>query len=108
VRELKNLIEKAVLTCKKNEITADDLGTDLDAYSKENSEHYGQKGNYLYFHPIGEVGVDLESLERSLETFYFKEALRLSKGNESKAALLLNLNHHTFRYRRRKLGIEVE
>ena len=108
VRELKNLIEKAVLTCKKNEITADDLGTDLDAYSKENSEHYGQKGNYLYFPPISEVGVDLESLERSLETFYFNEALRLSKGNESKAAQLLNLNHHTFRYRRRKLGIEVE
>ena len=39
-----------------------------------------KKSNHLYFPPISEVGVDLESLERSLETFYFKEALRLVKG----------------------------
>jgi DNA-binding protein Fis len=27
----------------------------------------------------------------------------MAKGNESKAAKLLNINHHTYRYRRRKL-----
>ena len=32
-----------------------------------------------------------------------QEALKSSKGNESKAAKLLNINHHTFRYRKRKL-----
>ena len=35
-----------------------------------------------------------------------EEALKLAKGNESKAAKLLNINHHTFRYRRKKLLTE--
>ncbi|MCJ7783568.1 MAG: hypothetical protein MUP41_06515 [Desulfobacterales bacterium] len=30
----------------------------------------------------------------------------MAKGNESKAAKLLNLNHHTFRYRKKKLQAE--
>ncbi|MBA4419109.1 MAG: sigma-54-dependent Fis family transcriptional regulator [Syntrophus sp. (in: bacteria)] len=106
VRELKNLLEKAVLTCRGNEITTEDLGVNLDVNYIEHYGHYEQKGNHYLFPPIGDSGIDFESLERSFETFYYKEALRLSKGNESKAAQLLNLNHHTFRYRKRKLGIE--
>jgi len=33
-----------------------------------------------------------------------EHALRLTKGNESKAARLLEMNHHTFRYRWKKLN----
>lgn len=106
VRELKNLIEKAVLTCKGSEITVEDLGINRAQSFIDHDGHYGQKGNSFFFDPLDEEGISLESLERFLATFYFKEALRLSQGNESKAAKLLNLNHHTFRYRRRKLGIE--
>jgi len=40
-----------------------------------------------------------------LEKYYIEEALKMAGGNESKAARLLNINHHTFRYRRRKLHI---
>jgi DNA-binding protein Fis len=29
----------------------------------------------------------------------------MAEGNESRAAKLLRMNHHTFRYRRKKLGI---
>jgi DNA-binding protein Fis len=72
----------------------------------ENSEFSGTYRKGLFFDPLDESGADLENLERSLEIFYFKEALHLSKGNESRAAQLLNLNHHTFRYRRKKHGIE--
>jgi transcriptional regulator with GAF, ATPase, and Fis domain len=50
------------------------------------------------------AGVDLAALQESFDRYYLSEALRLSGGNESRAASLLNLNHHTFRYRRRKLG----
>ena len=39
----------------------------------------------------------------SFERHFFREALRLSGGNETRAASFLGLNHHTFRYRRRKL-----
>ena len=35
--------------------------------------------------------------------FYIEEAYKMAEGNKSKAALLLNINHHTFRYRRKKL-----
>jgi DNA-binding protein Fis len=31
-----------------------------------------------------------------------EQALQLTRGNESKAARLLKMNHHTFRYKRKK------
>ena len=39
----------------------------------------------------------------TLKKTYFEEALKLTDGNESKAALLLNLTRDKFRYRRQKL-----
>jgi DNA-binding NtrC family response regulator len=106
VRELKNLIEKAVLTCKGREITTGDIGISPVVNYMNNQECCRQKAKGLFFDSLDESGANLENLERSLETFYFKEALHLSGGNESRAAQLLNLNHHTFRYRKRKLDIE--
>jgi DNA-binding protein Fis len=38
-----------------------------------------------------------------MRPLYIEEALKIAKGNESKAAKLLNINHHTFRYRKKKL-----
>lgn len=106
VRELKNLVEKAVLTSKRKEITVEDLGMQMDDGYAQSEACYECRSEVLYFEPLDESGVDFENLENSLQSFYFKEALRLSKGNESKAAQLLKMNHHTFRYRKRKLGIE--
>ncbi len=40
-----------------------------------------------------------------IEKTYFEAALDLTGGNESKAALLLNLTRDKFRYRRNKLSI---
>lgn len=105
VRELKNLIEKAVLTCIGQEITTENLGLNKVLNHAENPMNFGNKVNGIFFNPLEGEGVDLESIEQSLEVFYFKDALRLSGGNESRAARLLNLNHHTFRYRKRKLGM---
>jgi DNA-binding NtrC family response regulator len=36
---------------------------------------------------------------------YIGEALRLADGNETRAAQLLGNRYHTFRYRRKRLGI---
>ncbi|MBE9502607.1 MAG: sigma-54-dependent Fis family transcriptional regulator, partial [Proteobacteria bacterium] len=49
------------------------------------------------------AGIDLTSVQKSLEKFYIEEAYKMAGGNESKAARLLNINHHTFRYRSKKL-----
>ena len=48
-------------------------------------------------------GINLDAHLQSLEKHYIEEALKMAKGNESRAAKLLNINHHTFRYRKKKL-----
>jgi DNA-binding NtrC family response regulator len=47
--------------------------------------------------------MDLSEQLRSFERRYIEQALKMANGNESKAARLLNMNHHTFRYRKKKL-----
>ncbi|OGP90119.1 MAG: Fis family transcriptional regulator [Deltaproteobacteria bacterium RBG_16_47_11] len=102
VRELKNLIERSVLTSKGPELTVRDLG--IEAVSRGSVSEGIRPGDS--FPPIPPTGINLPSIQESLERFYIQEALRMAGGNESKAATLLNLNHHTFRYRRKKLQIE--
>ena len=53
--------------------------------------------------PFPPKGIDLSAELRSVEKFYIETALKKAGGNESKAARLLNMNHHTFRYRKKKL-----
>jgi DNA-binding NtrC family response regulator len=48
-------------------------------------------------------GLDLAERLQSFERHYIEQALKIARGNESKAARLLNMNHHTFRYRKKKL-----
>ena len=102
VRELKNTIERGVLIGKEPELTLQDLGIG----KIERDEVFDQDKRDIGFPPIPPEGIDLASVERALEKIYIEEALKISKGNESKAAKLLNINHHTYRYRRKKLQIE--
>jgi DNA-binding protein Fis len=44
-------------------------------------------------------------VQEAIEKRYIEEALRLAAGKETKAAQLLGVNYHTFRYRRRKFGL---
>lgn len=101
VRELLNLIERAVLVGKGPELTIQDLSMQdsISVRDKETMRHEPD------FPPLTPAGMDLRSAQEFMETFYIREALRLADGNESRAAALLNLNHHTFRYRRKKLRI---
>ena len=103
VRELKNMIERAVLIGQGRQITVRALGIEK---KRVRLERRAQENPRVGFVPLPSTGIDLYSLQNEMETFYFKEALRMADANESKAARLLNMNHHTFRYRRRKLKIE--
>ncbi len=100
IRELKNVIERGVLIGNGPELTLQDLG--IDRMKKDTSQ---DEGSELRFLPLQAAGVDLPSLQDSLEKYYIEEALKIAEGNETKAAKLLNINHHTFRYRKRKLQI---
>ena len=42
-------------------------------------------------------GLDISSFQAAVERHLFAEALKRAGGVDSKAASLLNLNHHTFR-----------
>ena len=99
VRELKNLVERAVLTGKGPELLPVDLG--IESYTQDESKvHPSDKAG---FPPLTSEGLDLDVQLQSFEKHYIEEALKIAKGNESKAAKLLNINHHTFRYRKKKL-----
>jgi DNA-binding NtrC family response regulator len=99
VRELKNLVERAVLIGKGPVLLPGDLGIGTPG----RNETKARGGEKTGFPPIPAEGLDLDGQLQSFEKHYIDEALKIAKGNESKAAKLLNINHHTFRYRRKKL-----
>ena len=100
VRELKNLIERGALAGKGPELTPRDLGLEMGSARTSPSQ---PQATVKEFPSIPPEGIDLPSLQRSFERFYIEEAFRMADGNESKAARLLKINHHTFRYHRKKL-----
>jgi len=99
VRELKNLIERAVLIGKGPELTVKDLG--LEPQKQADTLSLVETGSGFPALPL--EGMDLSEQLQNFERHYIEEALKIAKGNESKAARLLKMNHHTFRYRRKKL-----
>jgi two-component system, NtrC family, response regulator AtoC len=99
VRELKNMIERGVLIGRGPQLDVADLGLTTMPAATES----GKKTNQPVFPPLSAEGIDLSAAMESMEKTYIEEALKLADGNESKAARLLKINHHTFRYRRKKL-----
>ncbi|WP_319523611.1 sigma-54 dependent transcriptional regulator [Breoghania sp.] len=95
VRELKNVIERGALTAAGPILSPADLG--LEAASEP------APSGAMDFPPLPPDGLDLTALTRSMEKYYMEAAMQMAGGNESRAAGLLGLNHHTFRYRRKKI-----
>ncbi|MCP3956056.1 MAG: sigma-54-dependent Fis family transcriptional regulator [Desulfobacterales bacterium] len=97
VRELKNLIERGALVSQGPELTMRDLGI-------KKPPKQAVKDDFTKLPPMAAEGVDLSAIQESIEKYYIDEALKMAKGNESQAARLLNINLHTFRYRKKKLA----
>jgi DNA-binding NtrC family response regulator len=101
VRELRNFVERGVLVGKGPELTRGDLGLEEQNPSAESPSTAG-----AILHPLLPVeGVDLGMAHESVDRHFFREALRGSGENKTRAAQLLRINYHTFRYRRKKLGL---
>ncbi len=92
IRELQNVIERAVILRKGSSITAKDLNLKQESTSKETS------------YTIPKDGVDLVEIEKK----YITEALKISEGNMSEAARLLNIPRHVLVYRLEKYGISKD
>jgi two-component system response regulator AtoC len=83
IRELKNVIERAMLLTERDQLTEQDLPQSL-----------GQGG------PRPRVELPAEGLDlRRLEHELLHQALQRSGGNRSRAARLLGLSRHQIRYR---------
>ncbi len=99
VRELKNVIERGALIGKGPELEDKDLGINSGNEAETNTPLKGETA----FPPLPATGIDLAAVHESLDRHYIEAALKIAAGNESKAAKLLNMNHHTFRYHHKKL-----
>jgi DNA-binding NtrC family response regulator len=99
VRELKNLVERAVLIGNGPALTEKELGLDVSGRGQQSA-----KLDIIEQLPsLTAEGLNLSEQLQSLEKHYIEAALKIARGNESQAARLLRLNHHTFRYRKKKL-----
>lgn len=100
VRELKNMIERAALIAKTGTLTGEDLGI------QEILPAGTPAPDKLSEIPVSipEQGLNLTGMLENIEKKYMEQALLLTRGNESKAARLLKMNHHTFRYKLKKIN----
>jgi len=95
VRELENVIERAVALARGPQIDEENLPPSL----------LGESDRPVPTRVSGE-GVDLEELMNSYEKTLLSEALAAAGGVKKRAAQLLGISFRSFRYRLEKLGME--
>jgi two-component system, NtrC family, response regulator PilR len=95
VRELENVIERAVALARGESIEADGLPPTVIEGRELGSAV-----------TIPEAGVDLDALMGDFERSLLLEALRQSGGVKKRAAQRLGISFRSFRYRLEKLGLE--
>jgi len=93
VRELENIIERAVVLARGNFITQSDLPGNVRGYLPE--FELPQPGS-------GELNEQVEALEKRL----IFDALKESKGNQTKAGKLLGITERNLRYKLKKYNIK--
>lgn len=91
VRELENLLERAVTLCPDGTISAENLSLQRPAAATGDSTR-----------AAGDLGGQIEDVERQA----IIEALEKTRYNKTAAAKLLGLSFRQLRYRVKKLGIE--
>jgi two-component system response regulator PilR (NtrC family) len=97
VRELENMIERAVTLA-----TSDQLG--LDAFPNLAGLRVSQSGPPA-IDQIPDDGMDLERHLEDYERTILIKALEKSNGNRTEAARLLRVSFRSMRYRLSKLGV---
>ncbi len=92
VRELENIIERAVVISRNSVISVDDLPFDEDRIHPENA---GKKGEGL-------LRESIEEMERKL----ILEAMEKSGDHQTKAAEILGISERMLRYKLKKYGLK--
>jgi DNA-binding NtrC family response regulator len=99
VRELRNMIERAVLMGSGTLLNLSQLGLEANAPPPQACPTVSDDAELP---PLSPRGIDLPAIIQSIEKKYFQRALELAGGNTSKAAKLLNFSRDKFRYRLNK------
>jgi two-component system response regulator PilR (NtrC family) len=99
VRELENVIERAVVMSQGNRITVDSLPQNI-AEGCESSDNHSLT--------IPEEGMDLDRVITELEQDLLLKALEKSGWVKKEAARILNMSFRSFRYKLSKYGITRE
>ncbi|SPD73574.1 fused DNA-binding response regulator in two-component regulatory system with ZraS: response regulator; sigma54 interaction protein [uncultured Desulfobacterium sp.] len=92
VRELENIIERAVVICRENLITRKDLpfhdSAELSGMNQQSS--------------VQSLNTAIENLERKM----IGDAMAKASGNQTRAALILCISERMLRYKLKKYGIK--
>jgi two-component system response regulator AtoC len=94
IRELRNVIERAMIFEEEDMIMVERLPAEIIASS---GKTYSSSPLEIKIPP---EGIDIEEVEKEL----IRQALLMTKGNQSKAARLLNIGVDAMRYRMKKFG----
>jgi len=97
VRELQNVIERAVALSAGGAIGVDDLPERMRA--RVGPARVDERVDFP------EEGVDIDGILNGIEQQWLKAALEAADGNKTRAAQLLNITFRSFRYRLAKHGM---
>ncbi len=97
VRELQNIIERAVALETGSELSLQNLSSYLENQLPAKRSPFEIE--------LPEEGIDLEKVVADLEKMLLLKALDRAKGVKKKAAELLNINFRSMRYRLEKYGL---
>ena len=101
IRELRNVIERAMVLCDGQEIQPGHLPAELS----DNIVPLGGLGPSRLRMALPPKGVNLRNLVSQLEEQLIKEALAKTGGNQTRAATLLSISRDELRYRLQKYGL---
>lgn len=108
VRELENIIERAVALCAEKVIRLQDLPPHIiDIYNQQ--KHSSQSGTISKVTPPSEIpdeGIELEKLVAEFEKDIIEKALKKTKGVKKHASKLLGITFRSMRYRLEKYGMD--
>ena len=96
VRELRNVIERALILEDGDEITTNYLPSTLKRFNSQLSQLPAQNGEIKFQLPL--AGISLEAVENSL----IEQALQQTQGNVTRAAEILKISRDQMRYRLKK------
>jgi transcriptional regulator with PAS, ATPase and Fis domain len=94
VRELKNVIERAMILVEEDTLLMEHLPIEILGQASK-------RGGMIEGIRIPPEGISMEKVEEAL----VRQALKITNGNQTKAAKLLDISRDALRYRMQKFGI---